>query len=116
MKPGVLEIHGTEIGGLLPANIVQAAAEDFKRLKRNAEPMNTDYEHFAFHRTHAHKASRAAGREERTLIELALKHQIVGAESGKKWTRLIYKDTAVLSAALELLGPETQENHPKDGL
>lgn len=101
----ILEIHGTEIESarLSPRNVVQAAEEDFRRKERNKhrqanEIGNPDFEYFAFHRKHVHKAKDVAG-----LIDLAIKFQSVGAESGKRGTRLIYRDTATLEAALELV-------------
>lgn len=111
----VLEIHGTVIegGDLKPINIVQAAEEDFKRRTRNAERQsgarggvgNPDFEHFAFHRKHVHKANSAV-----ELIELALKFQSIGTESGKKNTRVIYRNAPLLQEALELTKkPENTE-------
>lgn len=95
-KLDILEVYGTTMGGLKPINIVQAAEEDFKRIERN-EQRSADYEHFAFHRKHVHKAKTIVG-----LIRLALENREVGAGSGKKNTRLIYKDVETLSEALTL--------------
>lgn len=105
MKPDVLENYGTVIDSarLSPSAVLQAAAEDFKRqernqLRRNGTYQELDYEQFAFHRDHVHKSKGDIAR----LIKLALEFQSVGAASGKRNTRLIYKDVPVLQGALEL--------------
>lgn len=106
-KPDVLELHGTTMGGLSGLNVLQAAEEDFRRIERNeakhamakrdGERNGVDYEHFAFHRDHVHKSGDA-----HDLIAMALTEQDKGTTSGKKNTRLIYKDQGTLLEALEL--------------
>ena len=102
----VLENFGTEIESarLSPRNIIQAAEEDFRRKARNKQRQageigSLDFEHFAFHRKHVHKAKTPAD-----LIGLAILFQSIGAESGKRNTRLIYKDEPVLQEAYRLAG------------
>lgn len=130
-KIDVMELHATQLGGLLPINIVQAAREDLKRRERNLSPYVIDYEHYAFLRRHVAKASDLNTNNDmlkvKSMIELALAYakqrrleantsppevpvsidaapevEVPDQISGKKWTRLIYRDIATLEAALEI--------------
>lgn len=105
-KPDVLENFGTQIDGarLTPNAVLQAATEDFKRKSRNKQRQageigGLDFEHFAFVRRHINRSNNP-----KELIALALRFQSIGLESGKKNTRLIYRDRPVLQGAYELAG------------
>ena len=85
-----------EDSSLTVGAIIGAATEDIERRKRNMSPFRGpgEYEHYAFHRKHVAKSSSAAN-----LIAMALHERLDGIESGKKWTRLIYKDKELLEKA-----------------
>jgi molybdate-binding protein len=85
-----------ETSSLTIGAIVGAAEEDIERRKRNMSPFRGpgEYEHYAFHRKHVAKARIAS-----ELLVLALHEREIGVVSGKKWTRLIYKDKELLKAA-----------------
>jgi hypothetical protein len=83
---------------LKPQNIVQAAEEDFRRARRNAENAkhrDVPVEHFAFHRKHVRKSRTATD-----LIRLALMDPFV--KTKKKNTRLIYGNGRLLLDAIRL--------------
>lgn len=94
--PDVLELHGTTIGGLTASAVVTAAEYDMRRKERNKGNTSGACEHYAFHRKHVKKATSAAD-----LITRALAERGIGAASGKRGTRLIYKDEVLLTSALE---------------
>lgn len=126
-EPTVMEIHATELGGLKPGSVVQAAEADLKRRVYNMQkPRPNEYQHYAFHRKHVIKAETP-----RELIEMALKdarklpeepsegitdeqvkqvekNDPVGINSGKKWTRIIYRDVSTLEAALAIFEEKLQ--------
>lgn len=107
-KPDVMEVHGTELGGLLPANIVQAATADLKRRRGNIEVAKDDlvpaqYHHYAFLRRHVVKSDTELELIDFAIADHALGDEALGPLSGKKWTRLVYRDVETLRAARALL-------------
>lgn len=97
-KIDVLEIHGTELATLKPRHVIQAAEADLKRISDNAVAFKIgDSCHpYAFHRRHVRKAATVV-----ELIEWALKENELGCASGKRNTRMIYRNTSLLLAARE---------------
>lgn len=101
-KIDIMEIHGTELGGLKPGNVLQAAGADLER-KTGNKIAHGNYAQYAFHRKHVRKANSVA-----ELIRNALADPTIGIVSGKKNTRLIYRGINVLEAAAELAARELQ--------
>ena len=96
--------RGTKAIELKPSSIVAAAKEDIKRCGRNAtegREAGHEYWHYAFHRRHVHRALKAGGGP-KEIITIALGDLERGRTSGKHWTRVIYKDEALLRQALEV--------------
>lgn len=95
----LLDDHGTKLHELKPAAIVWAAEADLRRRTRNrtatADSMVGAGEHCAFHRYHVRKAEHVTD-----LLAVALRDRQRGLESGKRWTRLIYRDEALLEQAI----------------
>lgn len=89
---GVLELHGTTMGGLPPSSVMYTAEEDMRRKERNKN--GEAYEQYAFHRRHVRKA-----KSPRMLLALAVAYREAGTGSHKKNTRLIYKDVETLKGA-----------------
>ncbi len=97
-EPDVLELHGTTAGGLKPGSIISAAEADLRHRienKTGSRPLGS-YHHYAFHRAHVAKVSKADQPTVAVLIMKALAEPGLGVASGKKSTRLIYKDQALL--------------------
>jgi hypothetical protein len=97
MKLDIMERHGTEGAGLTVGAVLQAVKADIQRRTRNkdGERHSGEYEHYAFHRKHVVKAKGTVA----TLLRLAADERHIGLASGKKWTRLIYQDEALLREA-----------------
>lgn len=108
----VMARHGTKGGGLLPANVVQAAEADLLRFMRNRMDYQIqNYEPFAFHRAHVGRAM-APGHSATAaeLITLALAdaelpddgegRHCIGRTSHKRNTRRLYSDPDLLRAAI----------------
>ena len=86
---------------LKPQNIIGAAQADIVRRSRNAieaEHEAPAYETYAFHRAHVRRA-----RDVKALLVLALMHPEPGRESGKRNTKMIYRNAGLLLAALRSL-------------
>lgn len=99
MKHDVLEDHGTDVGGLTPGSIVSAAEVDMQRERRNQRRgFGNGNEFYSFHRKHVHRATTV-----RQLIKLAIDEPEIGRASGKKSTRIIYRDETLLWKALRHL-------------
>lgn len=103
-EPDVLELHGTTAGGLKPGSIVSAAEADLRRRIENksGERPAGGYHHYAFHRAHVAHVSKADQPTVAALIMKALAEPEIGTSSGKRSTRLIYKDQAILQEALQI--------------
>lgn len=95
MRASVLEQHGTRLSALSPTSIVSAARADLKREQSKREGGVPRWLPYCFHRLHVRKATSAP-----ELITLALQERERGTASGKRETRLIYGDEALLQAAL----------------
>jgi hypothetical protein len=95
MTSRLLLDHGTKLVELKPANIVQAAEADLKRVEINTERSIGTYETYAFHRNHVRKAESVI-----ELIRFALQDRERGLISSKYNTRLIYRDAELLQRAL----------------
>lgn len=96
----MLAKYGTLIASLSPANVLQAARADMRRKVRNASAAkfsDPSYEHYAFHRKHVRKAVDAEDLMTRALMDPSL-----GMTSDKFNTRLLYRDGALLFAAIQL--------------
>lgn len=116
-KYDILEVHGTTVGGLTPGALVTAAEYDMRRRERNVEDSGAGAcEHYAFHRKHVLRASKAEP-SDRTmrLITLAIEQREIGIESGKKSTRLIYKDEQLLKEALEMAAKRVLSDPVNEG-
>lgn len=106
----LLEKHGTKTFTLPAGAIIGAAQADLmlrdrKRGQRITHKMGETVElqiqaqHYAFHRRHVSRAKDA-----QQLIAIAIKQRKIGLKSGKKNTRLIYRDAKLLKSALKAAG------------
>lgn len=93
-----LQRHGTKLFELKPANLVQAARADRRKVERNTDGSSKTYLPYAFHRAHVRRSD-----NERDLIGRALADRDRGLGSGKANTRMIYGDEELLRRALELV-------------
>lgn len=110
----MIQDHLTKAGGLKPVNIMQAAEADVKRFVRNTDPEKRwEIEVYAFHRRHVRDAVESTkGAEGGVTFEAATAKIIANAAadldrglmSGKKWTRRLYADQALLIQALDHAG------------
>lgn len=85
---------------LKPQNIIQAAAADLVRKRRNAEQANYRdhaYEQYAFHRAHVRRATSACG-----LVLLALMDGPAANKTAKANTRMIYGNARLLVDAMKM--------------
>jgi hypothetical protein len=97
-KSNVLDHHGTKLSALQPGSVVYAARADLRRYVYKLEHKDADQRApYAFHRLHVRAADTAAD-----LIRLAIADRPRGVSSGKRNTRTIYSDEALLRGALEL--------------
>jgi len=88
---------------LKPQNIIQAAAADLARKRRNAEQAkyrDHAYEQYAFHRSHVRRAICA-----HDLVLLALMDGPVADKTAKENTRLIYGNARLLVDAMRITAP-----------
>ncbi|MEX2126964.1 MAG: hypothetical protein WD871_01805 [Xanthobacteraceae bacterium] len=106
-----LRLRGTKVGGLKPANVVQAAARDLDLRAKKLSAAAPATEPYAFHRVHVRKAKTV-----RELVALALAERDRGLGSAKFHTRLIYEGIEVLRAALASFsgGGELESPRPVD--
>jgi hypothetical protein len=106
----LLEKHGTKAFSMPPGAIVSAAIADLRLrdAKRGAGvshkhgeqvELQLQAQHYAFHRRHVARAKDA-----KSLVSLAIKQRKLGLKSGKKNTRLIYRDAKLLKSALKAAG------------
>lgn len=84
----MLDEHGTEAFVLLPGSIIGAAEQDLRLRDLKAGKQASANEPYAFHRFHVARASSAID-----LIRIALSDLDQGLASGKRNTRLIYRQT-----------------------
>lgn len=91
----LLERHGTQLVVLKPASVVEAAAADLRRRWQKQDGRSAQFEPYAFHRAHVRVAANIAD-----LIGRAIAGRSLGGGSGKRVTRLLYGDAALLQAAL----------------
>jgi hypothetical protein len=93
----LLEAHGTKLFTLKPSSIIAAAEADLKlrRARKGGQPSSAPY---CFHRAHVAAASGAFD-----LIDRAIRDRYSGVYCGKRITRTIYSDEALLSAVCEQL-------------
>lgn len=93
----LLEQHGTALHSQLKAKvIVDAAIADLRLQVRKYDGYDRNAP-YSFHRRHVRKAQSA-----RELIELAIRGRNASLVSGKRTTRTIYANAALLQAALDL--------------
>ena len=90
-----LRQHGTQVGGLPPTAVAYAAENDLRLRERKKETDSLQFRPYAFHRSHVKRASSPA-----ELLSLALAEPVIGVESGKINTRMLYQSPDLLSAAL----------------
>ena len=96
MADMMMLIHGTKLMQLKPSSVLQTAENDLRLRDRRKEDKE-ERSYYAFHRVHVRKAERALD-----LIRLAIGDLERGRASGKRNTRIIYEDEAVLIEALKL--------------
>lgn len=96
----VMEVAAVEPPRISPMAMVQAAEADLKRRRDNsveAKMGGSNYALFAFHRKHVHGSVSA-----HQIIRRALAERELGIVSGKRNTRIIYRDEPGLQLALEM--------------
>jgi hypothetical protein len=93
----------------LPQNVLQAAEADLMRRYRNQDSLcpKGQYEHYAFHRAHVRMAKSI-----KQLVRLALMDPARGLKAKKKNTLMLYRDGALLAAALRYLQRNYEDGHP----
>ena len=90
--------HGTLLMVLKPGAILGAAEADVKRYEWNTSGENP--QHYAFDRRHVRKAMRNGYGKGFDIIVEALRDRERGRASGKAMTRELYRDEALLRAAI----------------
>ena len=90
--------HGTPLMVLKPGSILGAAEADVKRYEWNCSGENP--RHYAFDRRHVRKAMRKGNATGADIIRAALADRERGLDSGKPMTRELYRDEALLRAAI----------------
>ena len=103
----MLLAHGTKAFSLKPHSILHTADEDLKRWARNYQRYHDGdqagpVERYAFHRFHVRKAAKKDHATGRDVIACALANLAIGLESAKYHTRVLYRDEALLKAALHV--------------
>lgn len=96
MAEMMMLLHGTKLMQLKPSSVLRTAENDLKLRDRRKEDKE-ERSHYAFHRAHVRKAERALD-----LIRFAIADLERGRASGKRNTRIIYEDEAILREALRL--------------
>ena len=90
--------HGTLLMVLKPGAVLGAAEADVKRYEWNTSGENP--QHYAFGRRHVRKAMRNGYGKGFDIIVEALRDIERGRASGKAMTRELYRDEALLRAAI----------------